>query len=115
MSHTPFSGLEWTLNPIHQPLSILSMVDLDYSSSEESSEEGPHVFHKKRVEDQAGSFSVGKAVATVLVAGSLAVGGYLLSQRVRRRGKRKQGKAGRHNKQEAAAEERSKRKRTRAR
>ena len=91
------------------------VVNLDYSSSEESSDEGPHVFHKKRDEGQAGSFSVGKAVTTVLVAGSLAVGGYLLSQRVRRRGKKRAGKAGRQNRQEAAVEERSKRKRTRAR
>ena len=109
------TGLEWDSESIqaHQPFSMV--VNLDYSSSEESSEEGPHVYHKKRDGGEAGAFSVGKAVATVLVAGSLAVGGYLLSQRVRRRVKKKRaGKAGR-NKQEVAAEERSKRKRTRAR
>ena len=92
------------------------VVNLDYSSSDESSEEGPNVLHEKRENGQAGSFSVGKAVATVLVAGSIAVGGYLLSQRLRRRVKKKRaGRAGRQNRQEAAAEERTKRKRTRAR
>ena len=92
------------------------VVNLDYSSSDESSEEGPSVLHGKREDGQAGSFSVGKAVATVLVAGSIAVGGYLLSQRLRRRVKKKQAsRAGRQNRQEAAAEERTKRKRTRAR
>ena len=92
------------------------VVNLDYSSSEDSSDEGPYVFHEKRDEGQAGPFSVGKIVATVLVAGYLTAGGYLLSQRVRRRVKKKRaGKAGRQTKQEAAAEERSKRKRTRAR